>query len=168
MRRAYHSHMSLKLTSRAFKHEGVIPDKYTKDGGNISPPLAWTGIPDSTKSLALIMDDSDAPSGVFAHWLVYRIPAASTELSEDLPATAKLPNGLLQGRNDFQELGYGGPQPPEGTHRYIFHLYALDIDPDLEAGIGREELDQTLQGHILEEAQLMGRYKHRKPGSRAA
>jgi len=160
--------MSLNLTSRAFKHEGVIQDKYSKDGGNISPPLAWSGIPDGAKSLALIVDDPDAPSAVFVHWLVYCIPPTSTELDEDLPATSRPPHGILQGRNSFGDLGYGGPQPPQGTHRYFFHLYALDIDPQLEAGASREELDQKIQGHILEEAQLMGRYQHRESGSQAA
>jgi len=160
--------MSLKMTSRAFQHESVIPDKHSKDGGNISPPLAWTNVPDATRSLALIMDDPDAPSGVFVHWLVYGIPPAGTELDEHLPATAKLPNGVRQGRNGFGELGYGGPQPPSGTHRYFFHLYALDTDLALQAGASREELDQALQGHILEETQLMGRYQRRRPGSRAA
>jgi Raf kinase inhibitor-like YbhB/YbcL family protein len=100
--------MSLKLTSRAFQHEGVIPDRYSKDGGNISPPLAWTGAPDTTKSLALIMDDPDAPSDTFVHWLVYRIPPARTELNEDLPAAPQLSNGARQGRNGFGNLGYGG------------------------------------------------------------
>jgi Raf kinase inhibitor-like YbhB/YbcL family protein len=160
--------MSLKLRSRAFQHEGMIPDKYSMDGGNISPPLAWTGIPDATKSLALIMDDPDAPSGTFVHWLVYRIPSNSTELSEDLPATPQLPNGARQGHNGFGNLGYGGPQPPSGTHRYFFHLYALDSEIDLEAGASREELDQAVRGHILEETQLMGEYQYRKRGSGAA
>jgi Raf kinase inhibitor-like YbhB/YbcL family protein len=160
--------MSLKLTSRAFQHEGVIPDKYSKDGGNISPPLAWTGAPDGTKSFALIVDDPDAPSGTFVHWLVYRIPPDSTELSENQAGTPQLPNGARQGKNGFGNPGYGGPQPPSGTHRYFFHLYALDSEIDLEAGVSREELDRATRGHILEEAQLMGQYQHRKPGSRAA
>ena len=160
--------MSLKLTSRAFKNEGDIPNKYSKDGGNISPPLAWTNVPDEAKSLALIVDDPDAPSGTFVHWLVYGIPPDTSELDEDVPATPQLPNGALQGRNGFREFGYGGPQPPEGTHRYVFHLYALDIDPDLEGGASREELDEAIQDHILEEAHLMGRYQHREPGSQAA
>ncbi|MEX2264180.1 MAG: YbhB/YbcL family Raf kinase inhibitor-like protein [Bryobacteraceae bacterium] len=160
--------MSLKLASRAFQHEGVIPDRYSKDGGNISPPLAWTDVPQATKSLALIMDDPDAPSGVFAHWLVYNIPPTSTELNEDLPATPSLSNNILQGRNGFGELGYGGPRPPTGTHRYFVHLYALDAKFDLPSGVSREQLDQALQGHILEEAQLMGRYEHREIGSRVA
>jgi Raf kinase inhibitor-like YbhB/YbcL family protein len=159
----------MKLESPAFRHGGLIPDKYSKDGGNITPPLAWTGVPRGTKSLALIMDDPDAPSGVFVHWLVYDIPPTVTELEEGLPPKPTLPNGARQGRNGFGGMGYGGPQPPSGTHRYFFHLYALDSKLDLPAGASREELDQAMQGHILEEAQLMGRYQHhRVRGSRVA
>ena len=160
--------MALKLTSRAFQHEGFIPDKYSKAGGNVSPPLAWTDVPHATKTLALIVDDPDAPSGVFVHWLLYGIPLTTTELDEDIPATPTLRNGARQGRNGFRELGYGGPQPPSGTHRYFFHLYALDTELPLAAGASRQELDQALGGHVLEDAQLMGRFQHREPGSEAA
>src|SRR5436190_4490954 len=103
--------MGLKLTSIAFKDEGFIPDKYSKVGGNISPPLAWSGVPDSAESLALIMDDPDAPSGGFVHWVVYDIPRTSSGLDEDLPSTPRLANGILQGRNSLGNLGYAGPQP---------------------------------------------------------
>ena len=160
--------MSLQLTSSAFRHEGTIPDKYSKEGGNISPPLSWSGVPEKAKSLALIVDDPDAPSGLFVHWLVYAIPPHLAKLGEDLPATATLADGLRQGRNGFGDIGYGGPRPPSGTHRYFFHLFALDTELDLAPGARREELDRAIQGHVLEEAQLMGRYEHRKPGSRAA
>ena len=152
--------MSLRLTSRAFQNESVIPDKYSKRGGNISPPLAWSGVPDKTKSLALIVDDPDAPSGLFVHWLLYEIPPGTKELDEGLPVTPILPGGARQGRNGFGEVGYGGPQPPSGTHRYFFHLYALDTNLELAADASREELDRAIQGHILEEVQLMGRYHH--------
>jgi Raf kinase inhibitor-like YbhB/YbcL family protein len=107
------------------------------------------------------MDDPDAPSGTFVHWLVYDIPPAVTELEEGLPPTPTLPNGARQGLNGFGDLGYGGPQPPSGTHRYFFHLYALDIKLDLPAGVSREELDEAMNDDIIEEAQLMGRYQHR-------
>jgi Raf kinase inhibitor-like YbhB/YbcL family protein len=160
--------MALKLISRAFPHEDTIPDKYSKDGGNISPDLEWMGVPDGTKSLALIVDDPDAPSGVFVHWLVYGIPPGILELKEDLPGTETLPNGARQGRNGFGEIGYGGPQPPSGVHRYFFRLYALDQDPPLRAGASREELDQAIKGHTIEKAELMGRYRRGAPGSRAA
>ncbi len=154
--------MNLTLTSSAFAHEGTIPEKYSKDGGNFSPPLAWTGVPDGTRSLALIMDDPDAPSGVFVHWLAYGIPAATPGLREGVPPTRTLANGMRQGRNGFGEFGYGGPQPPSGTHRYFIHLYALDNNLELPNGASREELDQAIRGHVLAEAELMGRYSHRE------
>jgi Raf kinase inhibitor-like YbhB/YbcL family protein len=159
--------MSLRLTSHAFQNEGNIPDKHSKQGGNVSPHLSWTGVPEGTTSLVLIVDDPDAPSHPFVHWLVYGIAPNATELQEHLPATPELPNGARQGRNGFGGLGYGGPQPPSGTHRYFFHLYALDTDTDMPAGLSRQELDGAIEGHVIEEAQLMGRYKHRA-GTRAA
>jgi len=150
--------MSLKLTSRAFQNGGIIPDHYSKQGGNFSPELAWTGVPEDTRSLALIADDPDAPAGLFTHWVLYGIDPKTNELPEHLPATGKLPNGARQGVNGFGEQGYGGPQPPSGTHRYFFHLYALDTDTDMPAGLTRQELDGAIEGHILDEATLMGRY----------
>jgi Raf kinase inhibitor-like YbhB/YbcL family protein len=110
--------------------------------------------------LALIVDDPDAPSGVFVHWLVCRIPAALGKLDEGQPAGPTLRDGIRQGRNGFGEVGYGGPQPPSGTHRYFFHLYALDSELDLPSGFNRDQLDRAIKGHVLEEAQLMGRYQH--------
>jgi Raf kinase inhibitor-like YbhB/YbcL family protein len=154
--------MSMKLTSRAFENEGEIPEKYSKKAGNISPPLSWTGVPHGTRSLALIVDDPDAPSGVFVHWLVYGISPRTTELEEGASRTGKLPQGAGQGVNGFNEMGYGGPQPPSGTHRYFFHLYALDTDSDVTTALSRQELDGLIEGHILEEAQLMGRYSAQK------
>jgi len=153
--------MSLRLTSRAFQNEGTIPDKYSKQDGNISPPLSWTGVPEGTVSLALIVDDPDAPSGVFVHWLVYGIPPGTTMLPEHVLPTQHPGNGARHGLNGFGAFGYGGPQPPSGTHRYIFHLYALDTDTDLPAGLSRQELDGAIEGHVIEEAQLIGRYQHR-------
>jgi len=152
--------MSLKLTSRAFINGGTIPDVFSKQGGNHSPALAWTGIPAETRSLALIVDDPDAPAGLFTHWLMYGIDPGLTELKEHLPPSGILPNGARQGVNGFREHGYGGPKPPSGTHRYIFHLYALDTDSDMPAGLTRQELDGAIAGHIIEEATLMGRYRH--------
>lgn len=153
--------MSLSLTTRAFQNEGPIPDEFSKQGGNVSPALEWTGVPDGTRSLALIVDDPDAPSGLFVHWLVYGIKPGVNTLEEHLPATAELPGGTRQGRNGFGDLGYGGPKPPSGTHRYFFHLYALDTETDLPGGLNRQELDGVIHGHVIEEAQLMGRYEHR-------
>jgi Raf kinase inhibitor-like YbhB/YbcL family protein len=154
--------MSLKLSSKAFDHGGAVPDVYSKKGGNVSPPLAWTGVPENTRSLALIVDDPDAPSGLFTHWIVYGIDPATMNLPEHVPARKKLPDGAQQGENGFGERGYGGPQPPRGAHRYFFHLYALDTDMDLPAGLSREELDSAIDGHVIEEAQLMGRYEERE------
>ena len=147
--------MSLRLTSRAFQNEGTIPEKYSKMGGNISPQLSWTGLPEGTRSLVLIVDDPDAPGGEFVHWLVYGIPPDATELPEHLPRSA-----ARQGLNGFGELGYGGPQPPSGTHHYVFHLYALDTDSTLPPGMDRQELDGDIEGHVIEEARLTGRYQH--------
>ena len=159
--------MSLKLISRAFDNGSAIPDKYSKSGGNISPPMSWTDVPEGTKGLALIVEDPDAPSGSFSHWVVYHIPPASTGLNEGIPAEPNLPGGALQGRNGFGEMGYGGPQPPAGTHRYFFHLYALNTELKLPAGVSRGELDRALQGHVLAETQLMGHYQQRAHGSGA-
>jgi Raf kinase inhibitor-like YbhB/YbcL family protein len=150
--------MGFTLSSGAFHEGGRIPEKYSRKGGNISPPLAWSGVPASATTLALIVDDPDAPSGVFVHWLLYRIPATVSALKEHLPDTPELPDGSRQGRNGFGGVGYGGPQPPSGTHRYVFHLYALDFTPDLAAGASRDELQRAMRGHILQETELVGRY----------
>jgi hypothetical protein len=160
--------MALNFMSQGFQHEGIIPDRYSKEGGNISPPLVWRDVPKQTRSLALIVDDPDAPSGAFVHWLVYVIPPSATGLEEGSSTAGMLPNGARQGRNGFGDVGYGGPQPPSGTHRYFFHLYALDYDPHLAAGASREEVDRAIQGHTIEEAQLMGRYQHRELRTRTA
>lgn len=151
--------MSLTLTSTAFENEAVIPARHSKKGGNISPALAWSGIPAETTTLVLILDDPDAPSGLFTHWIVYGIDPSSRELPEHQPSSGELPSGARQGLNGFGEIGYGGPQPPSGTHRYFFHLFALDTDTELPPGLTRQEIDGAIQGHIIEEATLMGRYK---------
>jgi hypothetical protein len=160
--------MSLKLASSAFQPQGAIPPRHSKDGGNVSPTLSWSGVPKEARSLALIVDDPDAPSGVFVHWLLYGIPISTNGLAEGQPATEIPSDGMRQGRNGFGELGYGGPQPPNGTHRYIFHLFALDSELDLPPGASRHQLDQALKGHVIGEAQLVGTYEHRKEGSHAA
>jgi Raf kinase inhibitor-like YbhB/YbcL family protein len=152
--------MSMSLTSTAFENGGAIPAKYSKEGGNISPPLSWSGVPDGARQLALIMDDPDAPSGIFVHWLLYNVPPGAGKIAEGF-STQALTNGARQGRNGFGEVGYGGPRPPSGTHRYYLHLYAVDTDIELPSGATRAELDRALRGHVLQEAQLMGRYQHR-------
>lgn len=159
--------MPLRLTSPAFNNEAPIPDVHSKRGGNISPPLRWTGVPDETVSLVLVMDDPDAPKGLFTHWIVYGLDPGTTNLPEHQPTTAELPNGARQGVNGFGETGYGGPQPPSGTHRYVFHLYALDTDTNIPADLARQEIDGAIEGHIIEEATLMGRYSSRE-NTRAA
>lgn len=152
--------MSLTLTSRAFRDGGMIAEIFSKQGGNHSPALLWTGVPPDTRSLALIVDDPDAPSGLFTHWVLYGIDPRITELKEHLPASATLSNGARQGINGFGEQGYSGPKPPSGTHRYVFHLYALDTDTNMPGGLTRQELDGAIEGHIIEEATLTGRYHH--------
>src|SRR5439155_3875618 len=153
--------MSMKLTSRAFSNGEKIPDRYSRQGGNISPPLVWTQVPANTKSLALTVDDPDAPSGVFVNWLVYGIPPDTREFDE-----SSLPSGVRQGRNGFGAIGYGGPQPPSGTHRYFFHLYALDQEITVASGASREDLDRAMRGHVLEEAELMGQYGEQTQSAR--
>ncbi len=159
--------MSLELKSSAFGNEGSIPGHYSRNGGNISPALSWTGVPKDTRSLVLIVDDPDAPAGLFTHWIVYGMKPGSTGLPEHVSSTGELSNGARQGLNGFGNIGYDGPQPPSGTHRYFFHLYALDTETDMPPGLSRQELDGAIEGHVIEEALLMGRYKSRE-STRAA
>jgi Raf kinase inhibitor-like YbhB/YbcL family protein len=151
--------MTLSIKSSAFNHEGNIPKKYTCDGTNVSPALSWSDPPANTQSFCLIMDDPDAPAGVWVHWVIYNIPPQSTGLAEGIPKQAELKDGSRQGRNDFRDPGYGGPCPPGGTHRYYFKLYALDITLNLPAGATKADVEKAMKGHILAQAQLMGRYK---------
>jgi len=151
--------MEIKIRSSAFSEGEMIPKKYTCDGENISPPLEWTGVPDGTKSLALICDDPDAPVGTWVHWVLFNIPTATNELSGNIPSKKILENSAKHGINDFRKLGYGGPCPPGGTHRYYFKIYALDTEINLNSGISKAQLLEAMEGHILAEGQLMGRYK---------
>jgi len=148
----------IKLTSDAFKEGEFIPKKYTCDDINVSPPLRWKGIPDNTKSIAIICDDPDAPMGTWVHWVVYSIPVNINKLSENLPTDKVLESGALQGTNDFKKNGYGGPCPPKGIHRYYFKIYALDYEPKLNSGATKGELLQVMEGHTLAKGKLMGRY----------
>lgn len=148
------------LTSTAFKAEGHIPQRFTCDGDNISPSLSWGGAPDGTKSFALIMHDPDAPRpGGYTHWVVYNIPSSATQLEENVPKQERLPDAGIQGVNDSGRLGYTGPCPPSGTHRYYFRLYALDREVNLNAGAGKSDLEPAMKGHILAHTELMGKYK---------
>lgn len=143
---------NMRISSPAFENNGFIPSKYTCDGENISPPLIISNVPEETKSLALIMDDPDAPLTTFVHWLVWNIPPNITEI----PEGEKL--SYPQGKNSFGRQGYGGPCPPFGTHRYFFKLYALDTVLKLEEGAKKKQLLNAMSGHILEDAELLGRY----------
>jgi Raf kinase inhibitor-like YbhB/YbcL family protein len=154
--------MTLQITSTAFSDNGAIPALYTCDGKDISPPLAWTGIPDGAKSLALIVDDPDAPDPAapqrtWVHWVLYNIPPDATGLAEGVKKD--LPKGALDGVNDWKRTGYGGPCPPIGRHRYFFKLYALNtMLPDLKHPT-KAALEKAMQGHILAQAQIMGTYQ---------
>ncbi len=145
----------MKLSSTAFGHNESIPSKYTCDGADINPPLAVEGIPAGAVSLALIMDDPDAPVGTWDHWIIWNIPAATTEIAENsVPGT--------QGKNSWKRSNYGGPCPPGGTHRYFFKLYALDTMLELKPNSGKSEVEKAMQGHILAEAQLVGVYRRQR------
>jgi Raf kinase inhibitor-like YbhB/YbcL family protein len=151
--------MAIQVTSRAFGEGGMIPTQYTCDGRDISPPLAWTGIPEGTKSLALICDDPDAPMGTWVHWVLFNLPPNAKEIPEAIPSQKSLESGARHGSNDFRKYGYGGPCPPGGTHRYYFKLYALDTVIDQKPGITKADLLKEMEGHILAQGQLMGKYK---------
>ena len=151
--------MALQLKTAVFKAGGDVPARYTCDGSDVSPALAWSDAPAGTRSFALIMDDPDAPAGTWVHWLLYDLPATAQDLAEGVPARIELPSGARQGRNDFRRVGYGGPCPPRGpAHRYFFRLYALDTKLNLRGGAARSDLDGAMRGHVLAEAELMARY----------
>ncbi len=137
----------------------MIPAKYTCDGVNISPPLQWDAAHERTRSIALICDDPDAPMGTWVHWVLFNLPGETTSLGENVPADKTLANGARQGTNDFRKIGYGGPCPPGGTHRYYFKIYTLDTQLDLQAGANKQQLVKAMQGHILAEGRLIGKYK---------
>ncbi|MBC7232335.1 MAG: YbhB/YbcL family Raf kinase inhibitor-like protein [Chloroflexi bacterium] len=145
------------LTSSAFEPGQAIPRPYTCDGKDISPPLQWRDPPPGTMSFALIMDDPDARGWV--HWLLYNLPVTTHSLPEAVPAGAELPDGSRQGKNSWGKAQYGGPCPPSGTHRYSFRLYALDIVLDIPAGANVAALQQAMEGHILDQAELIGVYR---------
>lgn len=152
--------MSLKLSSTAFQPEDDIPSKYTCSGADVSPALSWTDPPAGTQSFALIADDPDAPVGTWVHWVAYDIPASTRQLPEGVPKTDAIPGGGVQGQNDFRKTGYGGPCPPPGKpHRYYFKLYALDAKLNLKPGATKKDVEQAIKGHILAQAELMGRFK---------
>lgn len=148
----------LKLTSSAFQDGGAIPAKYTAGGDNVSPPLYWGSAPADTKSFAIICQDRDSSSGDFTHWIIYNIPSNTTQLSESIPPEGSLPNGAEQGMNDFGKIGYSGPDPPSGTHHYVFTVYALNTMLDLNPGISKSEFLNTIKEHVLAQGKLTGTY----------
>jgi hypothetical protein len=150
--------MDLELKSTVFDNGGKIPDKFTCDGPDVSPALEWGSVPEECKTLAIICDDPDAPMGTWVHWVIYNIPAETEGLEEGVPADEFLPNGSVQGTNDFRRIGYGGPCPPGGTHRYYFKIYALDSELNLKPGATKAQVLEAMEGHILAQGQLMGRY----------
>jgi len=151
--------MALTIASTAFEEGGMIPRQYTCDGADISPPLSFSSVPEGTKSLALIADDPDAPMGTWVHWVLFNIPPDTTGLPENVPTDQTLANGAKHGVSDFGKFGYGGPCPPSGTHRYYFKLYALDAMLDLSGRVTKKNLLSAMEGHILAEGQLMGKYR---------
>ncbi len=156
--------MAMKLTSTAFADGGEIPSRFTCEGDDVSPPLAWTSVPSNAKSLALIVDDPDAPDPAapkvtWVHWVVYNIPATASAIPQ---AAKQLPPGALEGVNDWKRAGYGGPCPPIGRHRYFFKLYALDNAlPDLDRPT-KAKLEDAMRAHIVAHAELVGTYQKRK------
>jgi Raf kinase inhibitor-like YbhB/YbcL family protein len=149
-----------RIESAAFKEGAFIPSRFSCQGENISPALKWTDPPAGARSFALIVEDPDAPAGVWTHWVVFNLPAQARAMDENAPQQAELPNGGLQGLTSFGSVGYGGPCPPPGrAHRYFFRLYALDTVLSLQAGAAKQDVLAALKGHILGEAQLMGRFK---------
>ena len=146
----------MKITSSAFQQGGNIPSKFTCDGANTSPPLQISDVPSEAKGLVLIVDDPDAPSGLFTHWTAWNISPQTSTVAE-----GSTPKGV-HGTNDFGKSGYGGPCPPSGMHRYYFKIFALDRELDLPAGARRGQLDAAMKGHVIAQGELMGRYSRKK------
>jgi Raf kinase inhibitor-like YbhB/YbcL family protein len=152
------------LSSGSFPAGGTIPADYTCKGGNISPELHWTGVPEKTKTFALICDDPDAPGRIWVHWVIFNIPIekevfkSTFKLLEAFPKKEIGDKGIRQGTNDFGKIGYDGPCPPSGVHRYYFKLYALDQALELKAGATKLQLLEAMKGHVLAETQLMGTF----------
>lgn len=160
MSASFSSHAAnFTLESSAFAANGMIPKKYTCEDQNISPPLSWSNIPENTLSFALIVDDPDAPVGVWDHWILFNIPASTKHFDENVTA---FPEGTVAGSNSYSETIYKGPCPPSGTHRYFFKLYALNVVLELKKGAKKDDLENAMKGHILGEAVLIGKYAKQK------
>ena len=150
----------MQLSSRAFENQERLPTRYTCEGDSVSPPLTWQGVPENAKTLALVVDDPDAPSGQFTHWVVYNLPTIPPELEEGASLSDRLSEGLREGFNSFGNQGYGAPCPPrgDGEHRYVFRLYALNNELTFTGRVTRDQLLDRIEGKILEEANLVGLY----------
>jgi len=153
--------MTIEVRSSAFEDGDAIPTRYTCDGLDASPPLSWGSVPDETQSLALIAEDPDAPRGTFVHWVIYNLPPDTRRLPEDIPNQPTLPSGAVQGVNGAGGVGYMGPCPPSGTHRYSFNVYALDTGLDLGGSARKGDLMRAMEGHVIIEGRLMGTYQRR-------
>jgi Raf kinase inhibitor-like YbhB/YbcL family protein len=154
--------MEIKLTSSAFKDGALMPAKYTVNGENVSPPLHWENIPANAKTIAIINDDPDSFGGNWVHWVIFNIPAKEKGLPENMPPKRILDNNAKQGLNNFSTIGYKGPAPPSGVHRYMFKIYALDLELALDPGATKQQLLKAMEGHILARGELMGRYTQEK------
>ena len=152
----------MMVMSPVFRPDGSIPSKYTCDGDDVSPPIEWADVPSDARTLALICDDPDAPKKDFAHWVLFNIPPKAAALPEHVAASQALPDGSRQGKNDFGKVGYGGPCPPSGTHRYRFTLYAIDTELRVPPGSSRKDVEAAMKGHVLETAQMTGAYTRAK------
>lgn len=149
----------MELKGDAIRPNGTIPTRYAREGDDKSPPLSWSDLPEETKSLALVMEDPDAPRGHFTHWLIWDIPVTHGGLSEDVSHAGDFTDGTRQGDNDFNERGYSGPHPPRGEkHRYVFKLFAIDDKLELEEGATKDELFEAMRGHVLDQAELVATY----------
>jgi Raf kinase inhibitor-like YbhB/YbcL family protein len=149
---------TLELISTDFAPGGMIPKPLTCDGGDLSPALQWKAPPAATQSFALIADDPDAPVGTWVHWVIFDLPPNLRSLPQNFPKSEQAADGSRQGKNDFDKIGYGGPCPPSGTHRYYFKLYALDTKLNLKPGSTKKEVERAMQGHILARGETIGRY----------
>lgn len=159
---------TIDVSSSVFNNGDMIPSEYTGEGEDVSPPIAWSKVPKTAKSIAIICEDPDAPNKTWIHWVIYNIPVEYEELSKGIPKTAeprttKLRDTIRQGKNDFKKIGYGGPLPPQGEqHRYFFKVYVLDVFLPLEPGATRDNLISAMKGHIVGYGEIMGLYKRKK------
>ncbi len=150
--------MPLSVASTAFKEGEMVPAKYTCDGEELSPPLTFDAVPPDAKSIVVIADDPDAPGKTWVHWVMFNIPADERMIAQDVPKTENTPFDAVQGKNDFGKVGYGGPCPPSGTHRYFFKVYALDKELDLDSKATKADVEKAMEGHVTASGQLMGKY----------